>query len=217
MNGLTVFLQLLFIILAYLIGSIPFGYIIGKIKKIDIRTKGSGNIGATNVGRLLGKKYAVLTYFLDLLKGAVLVALFRYKIISPEYMVLSPMLYGMLAALGHSYSVFLNFKGGKAVSTSCGMILGYSPLVFLIILIVFLIVKSITKLVSLGSLISTFTAVICILIFAIIGKDPTMNKLYYTVDWETFVITVIAASIIFIKHADNIKRLIKGEETKSNY
>jgi len=211
------FIQLLFIFLAYIIGSIPFGFIIGRLKGVDIRKQGSGNIGATNVGRLLGKKWAILTYVLDLLKGAILVALFRYKVIDPQYMVLSPMLYGFLAALGHSYSIFMNFKGGKAVSTSCGMILGYSPFTFAVILIVFLIVKMITKLVSLGSLIATTTAVICILIFAIIGYDPFMSKLYYTVDWESFVIAILTASIIFIKHKDNIIRLIKGEETKSNY
>lgn len=212
-----VFFQLLFLFLAYFIGSIPFGYIIGKIKGVDITNKGSGNIGATNVGRLLGKKYAILTYSLDLIKGALFVVLFRYKIINPQYMVLSPMLYGFLAALGHSYSIFMNFKGGKAVSTSCGMILGYSPFTFIIILIVFLIVKMTTKLVSLGSIISTIAAVICILIFTIIGHDPTMNKLYYTVDWESFIITCLTASLIFLKHSDNIKRLLKGEETKSNY
>ena len=212
-----VFLQVFFIILAYIIGSIPFGFILGKLKGIDIRTQGSGNIGATNVGRLLGKKYAVLVYALDLLKGACLVALFRFKIIDPQYMVLSPMLYGFLAALGHSYSCFMNFKGGKAVSTSCGMILGYSPITFVVIIIAFLIIKKLTKLVSLGSLISTFIAVLCIFIFAIIGKDPTLPKFYYTVDWESFVVAFMTGSLIYIKHADNIKRLIKGEERISNY
>ena len=140
-----VFLQLLFIFLAYFIGSIPFGFLIGKMKGVDLRKEGSGNIGATNCGRVLGKKYAVIVFLLDVLKGFIFVFLFRFKFISPQYMVISPLLYGLLAALGHSYSIYLNFKGGKAVATSCGMILGFSPALFLIIFIAFFVVKKVTK------------------------------------------------------------------------
>ena len=89
-----VLLKVLFCVLAYLIGSIPFGFIIGKIKGVDIRNEGSKNIGATNVGRIFGKKYALLTYFLDMLKGFLLVFLFNFKILPTDWCVLNPMLYG---------------------------------------------------------------------------------------------------------------------------
>lgn len=221
-----VFLQLLFIFLAYFIGCIPFGYIIGKIKGVDLTKEGSGNIGATNCGRVLGKKYAVLVFLLDVFKGFIFVFLFRFKFISPQIMVISPLLYGFLAAVGHSYSIFLNFKGGKAVATSCGMILGFSPTLFLLIFVVFMIVKKVSKLVSLGSLIATITTVLGFVAFLIIGYDPTLTFLSGTwifpvntfqVDIETFIIAILCASLIFIKHSSNIKRIKDGTEKPINY
>lgn len=209
-----ILIKILFILLAYILGSIPFGYIIGIIKGIDISKQGSGNIGATNVGRLLGKKYAILVFTLDALKGAILVALFRFNIINNEYMVLSPLLYGFIAALGHSYSIFLKFKGGKAVSTSLGMILGYSPISVVVILATFLIVKKVSSLVSLGSLISASVAFIVLLVFTIIGKDPTTNL---PVDYISLIIGSLTVGLIFLKHRTNIKRLVNHEETKSHY
>lgn len=209
-----IFIKILFILLAYILGSIPFGYIIGKIKGIDISKEGSGNIGATNVGRLLGKKYAILVLTLDAIKGATLVALFRFNIISNEYVVLSPILYGFIAAVGHSYSIFLKFKGGKAVSTSLGMMLGYSPISVVVILATFLIVKKVSSLVSLGSLISASVAFVVLLVFTIIGKDPTTNL---PVDYISLIIGLLTVGLIFLKHRANIKRLVNHEETKSHY
>ena len=209
-----ILIKILFILLAYILGSIPFGYLIGIIKGIDISKQGSGNIGATNVGRLLGKKYAILVLTLDALKGALLVALFRFNIINNEYVVLSPILYGFIAALGHSYSIFLKFKGGKAVSTSLGMMLGYSPISVVVILTTFLIVKKVSSLVSLGSLISASVAFIVLLVFTIIGKDPTTGL---PVDYISLIIGLLTVGLIFLKHRANIKRLVNHEETKSHY
>lgn len=209
-----ILIKILFILLAYILGSIPFGYLVGIIKGIDISKQGSGNIGATNVGRILGKKYAILVFILDAIKGALLVVLFRFNIINNEYVVLSPILYGFISALGHSYSIFLKFKGGKAVSTSLGMMLGYSPISVVIILTAFLIVKKVSGLVSLGSLISASIAFVVLLVFTIIGKDPTTGLV---VDYISLIIGLLTVALIFLKHKSNIKRLVNHEETKSHY
>ena len=120
-------IKILLLLTSYLLGSIPFGFIIGKIKGIDVRQVGSKNIGATNTGRALGMKYAVLCFFLDFLKGFIPTFLFRFGIISNEYMILTPALYGFLAILGHVFPIFLKFKGGKAVATGAGFASGYCP------------------------------------------------------------------------------------------
>lgn len=221
-----ILMKLLFIFLAYLIGSIPFGYIIGKLKGVDLTKEGSGNVGATNCGRVLGKKYAIIVFALDVLKSATLVFLFRFKILDFRFIVLSPLLYGFLACLGHSFSIFLNFKGGKAVATGCGLILGYAPFLFLLLLLVFLIVKLTTKLVSLGSLICTLIALIGITVFAIIGYDPSLRLLSdldivslntFPVGITDLICALLAGSLIFIKHAPNIKRLLSRTEKPINY
>lgn len=220
------FKQILFLILAYLIGSIPFGYIIGKLKGKNLLKEGSGNIGATNVGRVLGKKYAILVFALDVFKSATLVFLFRFKILSPFLIVGSPILYGLLACIGHSYSIFMKFKGGKAVATGCGMILGFSPTLFIATLIVFFIVKATTKLVSLGSLVCTLFCVIVILVFTIIGYDPSLVPLsnsgivspnQFSVELIDLLFAVLTGAVIFIKHASNIKRLVSKTEKPINY
>ncbi|MGD9887419.1 MAG: glycerol-3-phosphate acyltransferase, partial [Bacilli bacterium] len=133
------------LLVSFLLGSIPFGYLIGKLRGIDIREYGSKNIGATNIGRVLGFKYAFLAFLLDLLKGTLLVFLFRFAIITSEYMFLSPMVYGLLAVLGHSFSPFMNFKGGKAVATAAGALLGFSPLIFAFGFVIFVFLVIMTK------------------------------------------------------------------------
>lgn len=210
---MTIFLKILFIILAYLFGSIPFGLLIGKMKGIDIRQIGSKNIGSTNVGRALGKKYAVLTFCLDMLKGGLFVILFRYQIINQKYLVLDPALYGFIAMLGHSFPIFLKFKGGKAVATGAGLMFSYIPLLIPVGIITFLIVLKTTKLSSLGSLISTLLICISGVIFAIIGFDPLTNV---SIKWYFIVFAILAMVLIYIKHIPNIKRLIKKEEIPAN-
>ncbi|MDD4388943.1 MAG: glycerol-3-phosphate acyltransferase, partial [Bacilli bacterium] len=111
-------IQIGLLIVSYLLGSIPWGVVFGKIKCIDIRKHGSKNIGATNTGRVLGQRYAIYTYILDMVKGAVIVFLFRFNIIPGRYCLLSqPLIYGLAAVLGHTFSVYLKFRGGKAVAT----------------------------------------------------------------------------------------------------
>ena len=124
---MKIFVGVLFLILSYLVGSSPWGFIFGKLHGIDLRTVGSKNIGATNTGRILGKKYAIFVYILDMLKGFIFVFLYRYKIIPAEWCILNPMLYGLFAVLGHTFPIYIGFKGGKSVSCGSGAIAGYFP------------------------------------------------------------------------------------------
>jgi len=197
------------LVIAYLLGSIPFGYLIGKLRGIDIREYGSKNIGATNIGRVLGFKCGLVAFSLDLLKGAVIVFLFRFGIIPIEYCFLSPMTYGLAAILGHSFSVFMSFKGGKAVATTGGVLLGFAPGLFLFGLVVFIILFFSTKLVSLSSLISSSLTFIGSIGLFLLGYDPLFNL---PVDWFFPLCTGIIYLIIVIRHNENIKRLVKHQE-----
>lgn len=214
----NLFYQILFLILSYLIGSIPTGYLIGKSKGIDIRKKGSNNIGATNTARVLGKKYFLLVTSLDAIKGFIFVFLFRFNILPYEWCLFSPILYGIFAVLGHVFPIFLKFKGGKAVATGAGVALGYSPIICLVGIFSFLIVYLSSKIVSLGSIISAATILIFSIISSIITEEIFLN-LFTTPTTKTwplnlwFVIGVlIIVLIIIIKHKTNINRLVHNEE-----
>ena len=204
-------IKLLILLTAYLIGSIPFGFILGKLKGIDIREKGSKNIGATNTGRVLGKKYAIITYVFDILKGFIFVFLFRLEIIPSEYMLLDPLLYGLVAVLGHTFPIYLGFKGGKAVATGGGAIFGYCPFLAVIALPVFFITTYFSKYVSLGSLVATFTMFVCTLLLFFFPIDIIfLNNVSI---WFP-IIGFIIMSIIFIRHSQNINRIINKSESK---
>lgn len=205
-------IKIALLILAYLLGSIPFGFLFGKSKGIDIREHGSKNIGATNTGRVLGYRYAVLTYILDALKGFIIVALFTLNILPSEYCLLSPMLYGIAAVLGHTFPIFLKFKGGKAVATSGGVILAFSPIIFFSALIIFFIITGIFKYVSLGSIFAASFIMVASIVETIL-KDGFSNSdqlinIYFPLG------TLILFLIILIRHKSNIVRLIKHQESK---
>lgn len=205
----------LLLILSYLLGSIPWGFLLGIMKGIDIRQHGSKNIGATNTGRVLGKKYAIIAYILDTIKGFIIVGLFNFNIISIEYCILSPMLYGVAAVLGHTFPIYLGFKGGKAVATGGGVFLAYSPILYLFGLILFFIVTYVFKYVSLGSLVSTSYALITS-VWITIQLDGFSNinqkfNLFFPIG------VFIVFTIILIRHTSNIKRLIHHEEAKVSW
>lgn len=209
-------IQIGLLIVSYLLGSIPWGVVFGKIKCIDIRKHGSKNIGATNTGRVLGQRYAIYTYILDMVKGAVIVFLFRFNIIPGRYCLLSqPLIYGLAAVLGHTFSVYLKFRGGKAVATGGGVIFGYCPWLLLGGLIVFFMTTYFTKYVSAGSLVATTFAFIITIILAIIGQDPFIPDFKY--DFYFPLITAIIYIIIIIRHKANIKRIIHKSEAKVNW
>lgn len=187
--------NVLLLIIAFILGSIPFGIIIAKAKGVDLKKVGSGNIGATNVLRSLGKWPAALTLLGDILKGTLAVALGRYIGAGSVY----EGLIGISAILGHNFSLFLGFKGGKGVATSLGVLIIYTPQVALITLIIWFIVAVVTKYSSLGALVS-------------FGLLPL--NIFLFDDKQKLFIAIIITAIIFIRHSDNIKRLINGSERR---
>ncbi len=217
------FLKILFLVLAYLIGAIPFGFLFGKMKGVDIRTMGSNNIGATNTGRILGKKYAIFTYILDMIKGGIFVFLFRFCIIPVNYCVLSPMLYGFVAVVGHTFPIYLGFKGGKSVACGSGAIAGYCPWMLPILMIIFFIIKKLSSLVSLGSLISTLICFVMVLATSLIKQEFLISVIDYPasvlwpVNYWCVIFTFLIVLIIFIRHASNIKRILNHTEKPINY
>jgi glycerol-3-phosphate acyltransferase PlsY len=185
----------LLIIFAFFLGSIPFGIIIAKVKGVDLKEVGSGNIGATNVLRSLGKWPAILTLLGDVLKGTVAVAIGKYFGVGPVYQGLA----GISAILGHNFSLFLGFRGGKGVATSLGVLSIYSPQSALVTFIIWLVVVIFTKYSSLGAIVSFGLLPINILLFN--GKERLLIAVFITI-------------LIFIRHRDNIQRLMNGTERK---
>ncbi|MCL1990843.1 MAG: glycerol-3-phosphate 1-O-acyltransferase PlsY [Defluviitaleaceae bacterium] len=194
--------SLLFILIAYLIGSFPSGLIIGKaFYKTDIREHGSGNLGGSNAMRVLGKKGGLVVYFLDILKGgiAVLVAIhFQSEI--------HPLMVTIFSPVGHVYPIFAGFKGGKAVATSAGVIMFYAPLLFLMLLVVFFASLALFKMISLSSVFSA------IALFVFSWWNPFSNPNLMGIVPK--VIFTLVAILILIKHIPNYKRLIAGTEPK---
>ena len=212
--------KILFLILAYLIGSIPFGYIFGKSKGIDIREIGSKNIGATNTGRALGFKYAVFTYLCDMTKGAIIVFLFRFNILPHEWCLINPMVYGLAAVIGHTFPIYLKFKGGKSVACGSGVLGAYCPILFPIALLIFLIVLISTKMISASSLIGALGMFIgTIIVTAIAGDFNFVNYINDAWQYNLYFIFIsfIIMLIIYIKHSSNIQRIFAGNERKISF
>jgi glycerol-3-phosphate acyltransferase PlsY len=187
---------IVYIITSYLVGSISFAYVIcSKFYSIDIRQYGSGNPGSTNVLRVLGKKPALIVFTADLLKGFIMVSL--GKIIGGESLAL---LSAIEVVIGHDWSVFLNFKGGKGIATSFGVIIGISPKVGLILFIIGISVIYISRYVSLGSI----TAAVSLPILLLVLKYPAKH----------IIAGLILGIIAVYRHRDNIERLLAGKENK---
>lgn len=199
--------------LAYLIGSIPFGLIVGLAKGVDPRTAGSGNIGATNLGRLLGGKFFALVFTLDLLKGLIptLAASFVIRGRMPGDYVLW-LLVGFAAIVGHMFSVFLKFKGGKGVATSCGVLFGVFPYFTLpgvIAVIVWGVLFKVTRYVSVASIFGSLAFPVAYAIVALGMKwDPFEAQL------PLLVFSTVVALLIVYKHRTNIARLRAGTENR---
>lgn len=181
-------------IAAYLIGSIPTGLILGKMYGIDVRTAGSGNIGATNVYRTVGKKIGILTLLADCLKGLLPVLVAR-RLALPEIMIAGV---GLAAFLGHVFPFYLRFKGGKGVATALGVFLGAAPAAVGGAVVVFAAVVAKSRYVSLGSIVAA--AVVPVLVFLYHGTTPTAGM------------AVVIAIIVIWRHRENIQRLLQGTE-----
>ena len=182
--------------MAYLLGSIPSGLWIGrKFFQIDIRQHGSGNLGATNSFRILGKKAGTIVLLMDLLKGSISVLLLKQM----DLHGISPLIIALFAVIGHTYPLFANFKGGKAVATFAGVILAYQPVLFLVGLGIFILTLAISKMVS-------FTSIVTISIGVLLS-------LYFQ-DIVLTIIALLADIFIIYRHRTNIQRILNGTEPK---
>lgn len=193
-------------LLAYLLGSIPFGYVLVRLfRKEDIRSKGSGNIGATNVVRSGAKGLGALTFLLDALKGyiavAALVWLLRLPMFQPVPVQNAAALAAFFAIMGHLFPVWLSFKGGKGVATAFGVFLALAWLPALAALGVFLLIFLLTRYVSLASIL----AAVAFPVFALVLPHSAYNA------WMTAVLLIVPV-IVIVKHHQNIYRLLQGTE-----
>ncbi|MEW6585132.1 MAG: glycerol-3-phosphate 1-O-acyltransferase PlsY [Nitrospirota bacterium] len=185
------------VLVSFVLGSIPFGIIVAKVKGVDLKKVGSGNIGATNVLRSLGKWPAALTLCGDILKGTLAVASARYLDVGSAWEGVA----GISAILGHNFSIFLGFKGGKGVATSMGVLLFYSPFAAVLTLIIWLAVVVITRYSSMGALVS-------------FGLLPLNIYFFDPDDRAKLFVAILITVFIFLRHGDNIRRLTKGTERK---
>jgi glycerol-3-phosphate acyltransferase PlsY len=213
-----VFIYIVIAVAAYLLGSIPFGFLVAKAKGVDIRAAGSGNIGATNAMRVLGKPAGILVLLMDALKGYVACAflpplihdwlaphysgLFNYFRNEPvELEVKFYVLAGIFAVLGHNYTCWLKFKGGKGIATTAGVFLALAPWALLVALVVFILAVVVTKYVSVGSI----TAAIAL---------PATVWIMSPQNLLLCVVTTALGVLAIYKHKSNIQRLMAGTENR---
>jgi acyl phosphate:glycerol-3-phosphate acyltransferase len=182
---------------SYALGSVPTGLWLGLwLRGVDIREHGSRNIGATNTLRVLGKGLGVLALLGDVLKGLIAVLLFAR---AADWIHL-PLVCGLAAILGHTFSLFLRFRGGKGVATSTGVYIGLAPLPTLIAAVLFGIVAATTRMVSAASISAAVALTLCVFLFP--------------ASWPLRLITVLIAVLVIVKHRENIKRILRGEENR---
>ncbi|QST01703.1 glycerol-3-phosphate 1-O-acyltransferase PlsY [Pontibacillus sp. ALD_SL1] len=185
----------LFAIIAYIVGSIPSGLIVGKLGyNIDIREHGSGNLGGTNTFRVLGKKAGLIVTISDILKGTIAARIPWMFDADVNILII-----GIFAVIGHMYPIFAKFKGGKAVATSGGVILAVEPLLFGVMLLTFFIMLKISKYVSLSSIVTGIVTVIMSIILGHIGL---------------IIVTSILTAFVIYRHRSNIKRIMDKTEPK---
>jgi glycerol-3-phosphate acyltransferase PlsY len=209
---------LLLAAITYFLGSIPFGLIVGLSKGVDPRHAGSGNIGATNVGRLLGGKYFALVFSLDLLKAFIPMLIAAYLLhrahLTSDQLdsthLLAWLLVGFAAFIGHMFPIFLRFKGGKGVATSAGLILGLYPyytLPAILSLIIFLITFLTWRYISLASILAALSFPIAYIISAVFFRWPLATR-----QLPLLIFSLLVAALITYKHRSNISRLRSGTE-----
>jgi glycerol-3-phosphate acyltransferase PlsY len=203
-------------IVAYLLGSISFSVIISKkMAGFDVREKGSGNAGSTNVLRTVGKKAAIITLICDILKGviAILVGFLTGKIFSGLDNALLIQLAGVFVILGHTFPVFFRFRGGKGVATALGVLLMTNWQIGLICLVFALILIALTRMVSVGSIAAA-------ILFPVLVLFIDQNYIVSTSGWDNwsyFIYSVIVALLVIFNHRENLKRLLSGTENTISF
>lgn len=196
-------------IIAYLVGSFPTGYVVGRFRGVDIRKVGSGNVGATNVTRVLGKQFGYPVFVVDFLKGLVPVLLartiaHRYQL-DPIASDLCIAVAGVFAVIGHSYPVWLGFKGGKGVATSLGLIFGISWIAALIMCAVWIITFKITRYVSVASIAAAIALPVAMIALLLLQDLRSAVLVYFS--W-------LLATIVVFRHRSNMSRLLNGTEPR---
>jgi acyl phosphate:glycerol-3-phosphate acyltransferase len=207
-------IYVVFIVVAYLLGSVPFAFLIARAYGKDVRTIGSGNIGATNLARALGRKWGYVCFALDVLKGFIPMVAVTVVAGRPDRPALLALwlAVGIAAILGHVFPVTLGFKGGKGVSTSLGVALGlwpYFTIPGLIALVVWVAVVQVWRYVSLASICGAMTFPVALLIGILIVPAWTASGL-----WPLLIAAVGIPVMVILLHRENIKRLIAGTESK---
>ncbi|MBB4639435.1 glycerol-3-phosphate 1-O-acyltransferase PlsY [Longimicrobium terrae] len=189
----------LLVALAYLLGSIPFSYIAGRmVKGIDLREHGSGNLGATNTFRVLGAKVAAPVMLFDVLKGTLPVALFPHLEHTNDWR--WQLAYGAAAIIGHVFSIYMRFKGGKGVATSAGVFLGLSPVALGVAFAVWLVVLKMTKMVSASSI----SGALALIVVLLIVPERT----------EIRILGLAVAAFVIFAHRSNVGRILRGTEPR---
>ncbi len=191
-------------VLFYLVGSIPTGYLMGRSRGLDIRQHGSGNIGATNVGRVMGRNWGFVAFACDFLKGFLLLFLLRTLEFPGDKSWTTSLLLvlcGMAVVLGHNYTPWLGFKGGKGIATTAGVLGALLPWALLIVFSLWGIVVLITRWVSLGSVLAAIML-------------PIATAFFYPGQWIYFALAFLAGTLAVLRHRSNIGRLLNGTEPK---
>jgi glycerol-3-phosphate acyltransferase PlsY len=200
------------IVIAYLLGSIPTSYLIGRIFfKTDIRQSGSGNSGATNALRTFGVTTGIVVLVIDILKGvaAILIAQYLMAMASSEYMFnLFVSLSGFAVIIGHIFSIFQGFKGGKGVATAAGVFVALLPMPLIYCLVLFGFIVAVTKFVSLGSILAATAFLIVEVLSQFIMRFPNLPRL---------ALVCLVVALILFRHKANIKRLFEGNENKLSF
>ena len=186
----------LLVLTAYLLGSVPTGYIVGSLAGVDVRKAGSGNVGATNVARVVGKRQGIFTLVADAAKGFIPVILALNLGLTP----VATVFVGIAAFLGHLYPVFLRFRGGKGVATALGVFLGLAPAATVVLTVVFVVVLIATRFVSLSSMVAAASAPV--VLWLLLYPRISIGMSFFI------------AVMIVLRHRENIQRLLSGAEPK---
>ena len=188
----------------FLLGSIPTGYLMGRARGIDVRQHGSGNIGATNVGRVLGRNWGLAAFACDFAKGFLALFLLRIFVFPQDVswsVELLLVVCGMASVLGHNYTPWLGFKGGKGVATSAGVLGALLPLALLCVFSIWAIEVLVSKYVSLGSVLAALAL-------------PLVTGFLYPREWIYFALACLICVLVVWRHRSNIRRLLAGKESK---